>query len=67
MILIKYHEYFKKIDVVINCVGEQVKTKKYFLNSNYIFVKKILKLIKLTNRCPILIHFSSCSIDQNTK
>ena len=59
-------KYLTQVDVVINCVGEH-KNKRYFIDSNYIFIKKILKSIKLNNKCPILIHFSSCSIYQNTK
>ena len=59
-------KYIRQVDVIINCVGEY-KNKKNFLNSNYIFVKKILRSIKLTSKCPTLIHFSSCSIYQNTQ
>ena len=56
----------KKIDFIINCVGEY-KNKKNFLNSNFFFIKKILTSIKKTKSKPTLIHFSTCAIYENVK
>ncbi len=47
--------------IIINCVGENTETK-YMNSRNYIFVKKILKLIDKTNQKKKLIHISSCAV-----
>jgi nucleoside-diphosphate-sugar epimerase len=56
---------FQKLDIIINCVGEHVNHKN-FLKSNFYYLKKVLKIVKLSNRKPFIIHFSSCAIYEKT-
>ena len=51
----------KKVNIIINCVGENYNTS-LMKNSNFSYVKKILKFINKHNKNIFLIHLSSCAV-----
>ena len=54
-------KYIKKIDIIINCVGENYDTKKMH-KSNVFYVRKILNIIEKYKKKIFLVHISSCSV-----
>ena len=50
-----------KNDIIINCVGENNFKRNLYL-SNYIFVKKIVDVIKLSKKKKFFLHISSAAV-----
>ena len=54
--------FLKKADVVINCVGKMNNNMKDLENTNFIFIKKLLKHITINKLKTRLIHLGSVAV-----
>ena len=63
----KLNLFFKKADVVINCVGKTDNNTNDIENVNFTFVKKLLKHITINKLKVRLIHLGSVAVYGNGK